>query len=212
MYAFIRIRSATDTAEIRSRGISDNAENRQSIKIPLQKRKKAGETGMWCAVHVGDGEEARMEAFVTGLLPESLNARCFHLTRSRRKKYGGRWQTVREKLLPGYVFIDTDQPEKVYGELKKAGKPKLLSDNETDICTLREQEVILLDRIADKIGEIAVSNIRVNEDGTFEFLSGPILQVKELVRKVDLHKRIAKVEMDFLGKRQFLYLGIEIEP
>lgn len=38
-YEFIRIRSAADTAEIRSRGISDNAENRQSIKISLKKGK-----------------------------------------------------------------------------------------------------------------------------------------------------------------------------
>ena len=44
---------------------------------------------MWCAVHVKDGNEAETEAFVSGLLPKEVNARCFHLTRSRRKKYGG---------------------------------------------------------------------------------------------------------------------------
>ena len=43
---------------------------------------------MWCAVHVRDGDEARTESFVKGLLSGKLDARCFHLTRSRRKKYG----------------------------------------------------------------------------------------------------------------------------
>lgn len=167
---------------------------------------------MWCAVHVRDGDEVWTETLVEGILPKELEFRCFHLTRSRRKKYGGQWQTVQEKLLPGYVFIDTNQPEKVYRELKKARKPKLLFGSETAVCTLRDQETVLLDRLADETGEIAVSKIRVKEDGTFEFLSGPILRVKELVRKVDLHKRIAEVETDFLGKRQVLYLGIEIEP
>ena len=166
---------------------------------------------MWCAVHVGDGEEARMEAFVTGLLPESLNARCFHLTRSRRKKYGGRWQTVREKLLPGYVFIDTDKPEEIYRKLRKAPRPRLLFSREGSISTLETQEADFMRKSVNESGEIGVSRVRVREDGTVTILSGPLLQVKEKVKKVDLHKRIAEVEADFMGKRQVLYLGIEIE-
>ena len=80
---------------------------------------------MWCVVHVRDGGEEHIEDLVAGLLPKSLNARCFHLTRSRRKKYEGQWQTVQEELFPGYVFIDTDQPDRVHRELKKTPKPKL---------------------------------------------------------------------------------------
>ncbi len=68
---------------------------------------------MWCAVHVKDGDEIKTESIVKALLPEELDARCIQLTRRRRKKYGGQWRTVQEKLLPGYLFIVTDQPEAV---------------------------------------------------------------------------------------------------
>lgn len=45
---------------------------------------------------------------------------CIHLPRNRRKKFEGKWQTVQEDLFPGYVFVDTDDPDKVYRELKSA--------------------------------------------------------------------------------------------
>jgi transcriptional antiterminator NusG len=166
---------------------------------------------MWCAVHVRDGEEARTEAFVEALLPKSLNARCFHLTRNRRKKYGGQWQTIQERFLPGYVFIIADKPEEIYRELKKAPRPRLLFSREESISTLEEQEADFMDKIAGENGEIGISLVKVREDGAVSLLSGPLLQVEEKVRKVDLHKRIAEVEADFMGKRQVLYLGIEIQ-
>ncbi len=171
---------------------------------------------MWCAVHVKDGEEARAEAFVSGLLPSDLNARCFHLTRDRRKKYGGEWQTIHEKLFPGYVFITTDQPEKVHRKLKQAPKPRLLFSSDECVSMLREQEADFMERITgdDKscgFGRIAVSKVKVTEAGGVECLSGPLLNVGGMVRKIDLHKRIAEVEADFMGHRQALYLGIEIE-
>lgn len=166
---------------------------------------------MWCAVHVKDGDEVRTETFVKAFLPKELGVRCIHLTRSRRKKYGGQWQTVQEKLLPGYIFIATEQPEAVHRELKKAPKPRLLFSDESHVAILEAQEAALIEALSDERGEIGISKVRVADDGSIEFLSGPILQVENLVRKVNLHRREAEVEAKFMGERQMLYLGIEIE-
>lgn len=165
---------------------------------------------MWCAVHVRNGSEAKTEAFVSGLLLKGLSARCFHLTRSRRKKYGGQWQTVQENLLPGYIFIDTDQPEAVHRELKRTPEHGLLFSNDEFVSTLEEHEADFMERIMDADGGIGLSKVSVEPDGEIRYLSGPLLNVRHLVRKIDLHKRIAEVEADFLGERHVLYLGIEI--
>lgn len=166
---------------------------------------------MWCAVYVGEGEEARTEAFVAGLLPESRKVRCFHLTRNRRKKYGGQWRTIGETLLPGYVFIITDRPEEIYRELEKTSGPRLLFSREDSISALEAREADFMEKIVNESGVIGVSGVKVGADGAIAFLSGPLLQVRELVKKIDLHKRIAEVEADFMGRKQVLYLGIEIE-
>lgn len=166
---------------------------------------------MWCAVHVPDGDEARTESFVKGLLSNKLEVRCFHLIRNRKKKYRGEWQTIKEKLFPGYFFVDTDKPEMVYRELDKASGPQLLFSSAAFVTALETKETALMERLADESGEIAVSKVRVEKDGSISFLSGPLLQVENMVRKVNLHQRIAEIETDFLGEKRVLYLGIEIE-
>ena len=169
---------------------------------------------MWCALHVKDGDEMQMETFVSNLLPEDLDAQCFHLTRYRRKKYGGKWQTVQENILPGYVFITTDKPEQVHRELKKADKPRILWSDDEYVATLDRQEADLMEKITEnnkKPGEIALSQIEVEENGQIRILSGPLLQVENMIRKIDLHKRIAEVETDLMGQKKVLYLGIEFD-
>ncbi len=166
---------------------------------------------MWCVVHVRDGKEGRIEDLVAGLLPESVNIRCFHLIRSRKKKYEGKWQTVYEDLFPGYVFIDTDQPDRVYRELKKAPRPRLLFSNDDYVSTLEEHESDLIDRLADEKGRIGLSRVRIEADGEITYLSGPLYGMGNMVRRVDLHKRIAEIEAEFMGRKRILYLGIDID-
>ncbi len=166
---------------------------------------------MWCVVHVREGSEGHTENLVAGLLPESLNARCFHLIRGRRKKYEGQWRTVYEDLFPGYVFIDTDQPDMVYRELKKVPKPRLLFSDEDCVSTLEEHESDLMEQIADRNGRIDISRVRIGADGTIHYLSGPLTHMEDRVRRVNLHKRIAEIEAKVMGKKRILYLGIDIE-
>jgi len=166
---------------------------------------------MWCVVHVRDKNEKRMEDFVAGLFPENLNAHCFHLTRIRKKKYRGIWQTLWEELFPGYVFISTDQPDKVYRELKKAPRSRLLLSGEDYVLTLESEESGLIGMIEDKDRVIGLSTVKIGDDGSVRYQSGPLVNVKNRVRKLNFHKRAAEVETSLLGLRQPLYLGIEIE-
>ena len=168
---------------------------------------------MWCAVHVKSGRESQMETFVSKLLSEDIGTQCFHLTRYRRKKYGGKWQTVQENILPGYVFITTDKPEQIHRKLKTAEKPGILWGDDEYVATLDGREADLMERITDnkKPGEIALSQIVVEKDGEIRVLSGPLLQVEDMVKKFDFHKRVAEIETDFMGQKKVLYLVIEFE-
>lgn len=166
---------------------------------------------MWCVVHVRDGGEEHTEDFVAGLLPENIYARCFHLIRSRRKKYEGQWQTVYEDLFPGYVFIDTDQPDMVYKELKKTPKPKLLFSDDEYVSALEKHESDFIEKLADENGRIGISTVRIGTDGKIHYLSGPLSGMGNMVRRVNLHKRIAEIEAEVMGRKRILYLGIEIE-
>ena len=165
---------------------------------------------MWCVLHVKNGSETAVEVFVSGLLQGDVKVRCFHLTRCRRNKYGGVWQTVPEDLLPGYVFIDTDQPQEMCRALKRSGKRRMLFSCDDFISTLKENERSFMESITDQDGRIVLSKVSMAPDGEISCLSGPLMHVSHLVRKMDLHRRIAEVETNFLGERHVLYLGIDI--
>ena len=76
---------------------------------------------MWCVMHAEDGNEIQTERFVGGLLGDGSGGRCFHLTRLRNKKYGGKWRTVRDGILPGYVSAVADEPGVYQGQGKIPG-------------------------------------------------------------------------------------------
>lgn len=168
---------------------------------------------MWCVMHVEDGNEIRAERFVGGLLGDGSGGRCFHLTRLRNKKYGGKWRTVREELLPGYVFVVTDEPEELYQGLRKVPGYGLLGDGGGHVITLGQREADFMERISGKgsrAGEIALSGIEIGKDGKITVLSGPLLQVQDSVRRINLHRRVAEVETELMGEKRLLHLGVEL--
>ena len=166
---------------------------------------------MWCAVHVRGGSEARAKALVTGLFSKELSVRCFHLRRIRRKKYGGQWRTIQENFLPGYVFLDTDQPGRVYQELKKVPGYGLLSGSDEFVAALGREEADFMECIMDEDGMIGISKVSVSGNGEIMYQTGPLTRVSHMIKNVDLHKRVAEVKTRFMGEEHIFYLGIEIE-
>ena len=168
---------------------------------------------MWCTLHLQDGNEKKTEEFVTNLLPEDICTRCFHITRRRLRKREGQWTEESEELLPGYVFIETSQPETVYRELKKASKYLLFSD-ERFVSVLTEDERKFLEQITDKTGRIGLSVVRVKKAGDrkkIEYLSGPLAKISDQISWVDLHRRFAKVDTVFLKDKKGFSLSFYFE-
>lgn len=56
---------------------------------------------------------------------------------------------------------------------------------------------------------VGLSQVVVEQD-TVAILSGPLKDMTGKIRKIHLHKRIAEVEADFMGRKTVIYLGIEI--
>lgn len=170
---------------------------------------------MWCVLYGKDGDEEKTEAFVRGVLPGQSYSRCFHPLQHKMMRHGGVWREVVFCLLPGYVFIETDDPKTVYQTLKRTPK-QLLFSSDAFISVLAKDEAALLDRIMDRDGQVGLSRVRVRgqgEDGKkqLEYLSGPLLKVAGRVTRVNLHKRIARVETGLAGEKKWINLDFCFE-
>ncbi len=59
------------------------------------------------------------------------------------------------------------------------------------------------------VAEIGLSQISAEEKG-ITILSGPLKKMEGTVKKFYLHKRLAAVEIELMGKKMEIYLGIEL--
>lgn len=177
---------------------------------------------MYYVIQVAPGTEERTELLIHGRVSRNVYDNCFHPLRHVRKKFHGEWKDLHEKLLPGYVFLDSMHIEELYLELKRVPMlTKLLGKDEEVFVPLQENEEDWLQQIMALGGglgkgksplplEVGLSQVRVNERDMVEILSGPLKNVEGQIKKIRLHKRIAEVEVDFMGRKTVIHLGIEL--
>lgn len=57
---------------------------------------------------------------------------------------------------------------------------------------------------------VELSQVGFDENNQVIILSGPLKDLQGQIKKINLHKRIAEVEMEFLGRKTVFHLGIEL--
>ena len=165
---------------------------------------------MYYVLQVAPGLEDQTERLIKNTIKAGVYERCFHPMRRMQKKIRGSWKDLHEKLLPGYVFITSSQIGELYEELKRVPVlTKLLGKDGECFPALCEEEVQWLEQMEGGTLEVGLSQVTVEQD-EIRILSGPLKNVEGKIKKIHLHKRTAAVEVDFLGRKRVVYLGIEI--
>ncbi|MCD7736809.1 MAG: antiterminator LoaP [Lachnospiraceae bacterium] len=164
---------------------------------------------MWYVVQVRAGAEEKICAQCAKKISETLLRQSFLAYYEERKKRGGKWETQKKVLFPGYVFLDTDEIEKVFFELKKViGLTKILGIGE-DIVPLTEEEVRFLTQLGGENHVVEMSE-GIIEGARVKVQSGPLMGKEALIKKIDRHKRKAYLELELFGHMQRVEVGLEI--
>ena len=167
---------------------------------------------MYYVIQCAPGKEEQTIQMITRIVDQSLYTTCFHLTRDLRKKIHGEWKTIHEKLLPCYIFIQTETPEQFHLETKRVpALTKFLGQEEGDFIPLKPNEAAWVDRLTGKGSQpsIPVSQIEIAEGDKVNILTEPLAGMQGYIKKINLHKRIAEVEVEILGRKTVLHLGVE---
>ena len=73
----------------------------------------------WYVVQVQTGRERAMCELIERVAPKCLVRECFTPRYQTQKKFDGEWRDVEQLLLPGYVIVDTSQPDLLMQTLRK---------------------------------------------------------------------------------------------
>lgn len=120
---------------------------------------------MWYVVQVYGGREESTAGLMKQWVSRQFLTDCFIPVRERERKFHGKWNFVREVLFPGYIFVESSAPGKLFGELKRVPRlTRLLGgDGGEEICfiPLEEKEARGILGLGDDNHVTGISKIRL---------------------------------------------------
>ena len=164
---------------------------------------------MWYVIQVRTGTEEEIQRQCETIIDKSILEKSFIPKYEQERKYQGEWHTELKALFPGYVFLVSEEKEKLFFELKRImGLTKLLGTGET-IVPLTNEEVNFLLRLGGKEQTVEMSEGIIENDRVV-VTSGPLKGNEGLIRKIDRHKRKAWLEIEMFGRTVEMQVGLEV--
>lgn len=174
--------------------------------------KGQGDVDMWYVSQTRTGAEQELVNMLETFSETGLYKRCIIPMFEDVKRTGGVSRITYRKILPGYVLIDTDKPEKIAMLLKKTKEfSKLLAMEEDDgkknFMPIDENDMEFFETIFGD-GVMTVSYVQYDKKRRIKKIVGPLAKYGNHITKLDYRRRRAIVEADIFGKRRRIKFGL----
>lgn len=164
----------------------------------------------WYAVQVRTGKEDKFVEWCEKKIDHQAYKDIFIPKVMMAKKYQGKWHDEKRVLFPGYVFVISDTPEKLFQELKKIPDlTKMLGEYKGKIFPMYSKEVQYLLKY-DQQGHVVKMSTGYIEGDHIIITDGPLKGYEALIKKIDRHKRLAFIEINLLNQPNIIKVGLEI--
>ena len=166
--------------------------------------KKEKSKNMWYVIQVISGKE---ENICTQLRRYGIE--CFVLYCEKKKRYKKEWHVLEERLFPGYIFVNTLDVGNVVEKCRLVeGFSKLVRGGE-EIIPLPEEERSFFQEISGGEHIVKMSS-GISKDGKIKVSSGPLQGKESSIVYANRHKRIARMDIKWMGKKIKIEVGLEI--
>lgn len=164
---------------------------------------------MWYVIQVRTGSEKEIVRQCQKVIPQEILEKSFLPYFEEMKRYQGSWHKEKKLLFPGYVFLITEDPDKLYQGLKQViGLTKLLKTGE-QIIPLKKAEIAFLLKFGGREQLVKMSTGFVEKEQVV-ILEGPLKGLEGFVKKINRHKREACLQLSLFGRKLNIRVGLEI--
>ncbi|MWV45374.1 antiterminator LoaP [Paenibacillus sp. HJL G12] len=187
----------------------------------------------WYVLFVKSGFESQVKHWLDARFDGNLLYSIIPKRKVPEKKRGQEYHVVKP-LFPGYVFVETKMNFSTYYRLKENSLIyQTLNYNNLKDRNMKSIDTLLIDNQLEKLDEsyffkeipmeemFVVLNL-INQDDTIEYSqvcvdnsnfvvrAGPLKGMERFIKKIDKHKKRAKVLLTILGAELLIDFGIEI--
>lgn len=163
---------------------------------------------MWYVIRVDCGKEEEALFFINKILDIDELGRVFIPRVARKRKYRDGWHDKYLPFVPGYLFFETDDPTKLFFELKKVPKRTTLLRADDEILAVSGGEEAFIKSFLGEKDTVEVSIVHKEGDKVVVD-SGPLAGREAIIKKIWSHKRTALISTDMFGRKMELKVGIE---
>lgn len=162
----------------------------------------------WYALFVETGKEDLTRKWLKFYFHDSE----LHVFIPRRKvpeKRNGTITHITKLLFPGYVLVYTDLNIRIRNIINSIPTVIRIIGNGNEYSSINENEISYLLKLTNSSEIIDYSQVYY-QDKKVKILSGPLCGMEGIVKKIDKHKKRAKVIIRFMESEKYVDLGIEI--
>lgn len=165
---------------------------------------------MWYVIQTRAGSEEAVRRRAKKMLPYDSYLDCKVLYCINKKRYLGEWHEERERFLPGYIFLVTQEKETTAKALSGMTEFAKLLGYGGEASPVGKEEEELLTKLAGEKDEIGMS-YGVIRDGVLKIEDGVLSGLESSIRKIDRHKRKGYIGLSMPdGKEKLVGVGLEI--
>lgn len=163
----------------------------------------------WYVMQVRAGSEPTVCKKILKMVEPDLYESVFVPMIEMVYKQQGEYKKVWRAMFPGYLFVISDRIDQVHYACKQIVEMTKILRGDLGFQRLPDDEVSFLLSLYDDYYQLGMSEGVVEHD-KIVVTKGPLCGHEGSIRKIDRHKRIAFVEMAFLGQTTLVRMPLEI--
>lgn len=164
---------------------------------------------MWYALKCHPGKEEEILESCRQELDSRILCDAFLFTYDQMKRYEGSWHVEKKQMFPHYIFLEIKNKESFLKYLESAScfNEAVTQDNLWEISA--EEEGFLQSLCRTK-RHLSMSEGYI-QDGRTHITKGPLMGWEKRIRKIDRHKRLARLEFPVKSVLTMVPAGLEIK-
>lgn len=168
---------------------------------------------LWYVIQTFTGREEKLIRMMRRIVPRELYGDCFAAYHEQLRHRGKENQIHVERIFPGYVFVTSDEPDRLFLFLKNVpAMSKMMSDGEFYFLPLETAEARLLADIMDEDHVIRLSYVATDGKDHISYVAGPleaaIAAGAERIAGYQFRLRYARVRLALAGEEKEVRMGI----
>lgn len=174
--------------------------------------------GKWYVLRAKEGREEAAADLLVKKCRDGLLDNCRVLKKRQLLRSGGRFYPIERLLFPGYVLVQTADPEGLCElvlcsrEFPQPGEDGSIRKRPVMIPVEQEDMEFLQSVCGPRLShEMGISCVHVDENHSITDAEGAIVPYLDRIRKVNLHKRYALVEVSLFQRSETILFPIELE-